>query len=333
MKVIVPVFENTVSASVTGIMDILNYSKSFHDQLYPDQKDRKTFEVELMSVGGSLEVNNNGFFFRCHSTLETTAGADIIIMPALIGDVPALINQHGRLIAWLKTQYDSGAFLCSTCNGAFFIGATGLLNGKEATTSWFSSEAFKMMFPLVNLSDEKIIVDAGRIITGGATLSFTNLCIYLIEKYHGRQLGNYCAKVFLVDKGKNSQQSFSIFMAQKNHEDEEIRKAQDFIEEKATDKISVAEVSGQVTMSERSFIRRFKAATGNTPSEYIQRVKVELAKRMLEEGRETVKEVSFTTGYEDLNYFRDIFKRHTGLTPMEYKRQFSFEFDEARDFS
>lgn len=327
MKVIVPVISSNVPTSVLGIMDILNYSKAFRDQLMPQNAHQKTFEVILASAEPSLSVNCNGYELICHTQLDQVEKADLIVVPAAVGNMATLVASYPNLINWIKKQHELGAAVCSTCTGAFFVAATGLLDGKEATTSWFASEYFKQMFPAVKLLDEKIIVDNGNIVTGGATLSFMNICIYLIEKYYGSVLGNYCAKMFLVDKGKSSQQSYSIFSVQKVHQDEDILKAQSFIEKNVTDKLSVSQVSEVVLLSERTFIRRFKAATGNLPSEYIQRVKVEHAKKLLEGGNENIKEISYSTGYEDINYFRDVFKKYTGLTPQQYKKMYSFSLD------
>ncbi len=327
MKVIVPVICANVPTSVLGIMDILNYSQAFSNQLSPQKKKKNTFEVILASAEKSKTINCNGYQLVCHTSLLPFEKADLVVVPAAVGNMAELVQKYPTLVQWILQQQKKGAAICSTCTGAFFVAATGLLDGKEATTSWFASDYFRMMFPKVKLLDEKIIVDNGKIVTGGATLSFMNLCIYLVEKYYGKELGNYCAKMFLVDKGKISQNSYSIFSVQKSHQDTEILKAQDFIEAHAQEKLTVGTISDEVLMSERTFIRRFKAATGNLPSEYIQRVKVEHAKKLLEEGQENIKEISYKSGYEDLNYFRDIFKRYTGLTPMEYKKMYSFSVD------
>jgi transcriptional regulator GlxA family with amidase domain len=322
MKVIIPVFKNCVSASVVGMMDILQLTENFYN--YLPIKKKQWFSVQLVSIEADKTVQNNGFVINCDVILADCAEADLVIVPAMVGDFASLIQTHSHFIDWLKVQYNKGMILSSTCSGAFFLAATGHLDGKEATTSWFASHYFRAMFPQVILMDEKIIVDNGKTITGGATLSFQNLCIYLIEKYYGTEIGNYAAKMFLVEKGKTSQLTYSIFNTQKDHSDIEIREIQSFIEQNATEKLVVSSLANQSAMAERTFIRRFKNATGNTPSEYIQRVKVELAKKMLENDKNSVKEICYQTGYEDQSYFRNVFKKYTGLTPIDYKKQFTF---------
>lgn len=323
MKVVIPVFKSCVSASVVGMMDMLKLTENFYNHL-PNRK-QQWFQIELVSIDKGKTVHNNGFEISCDTTLMNCSGAGLVIVPAIVGDLPALINEHKAFIEWMKVQYNKGTVLCSTCSGAFFLAATGHLDGKEATTSWFASDEFRTMFPRVKLMDEKILVDNGKTITGGATLSFQNLCIYLIEKYYGKEIGNYAAKMFLVEKGKHSQLTYSIFSAQKSHNDEGILETQNFIEKNAADKLAVSRLAQHSAMAERTFIRRFKNATGNTPSEYIQRVKVELAKKLLENDKTPVKEVCYETGYEDQSYFRNIFKKYTGLTPVDYKKQFTFQ--------
>lgn len=322
MKVIIPVFKGCVSASVVGMMDILQLTENFYYHLPIPKK--KWFSVSLMSIDGDKIVHNNGFDIACTTTLAASEAPDLVIVPAMVGNFPLFIEEHAPFIEWMKKQYHKGTVLCSTCTGAFLVAATGHLDGKEATTSWFASNDFRALFPKVTLTDEKIIVDNGTIITGGATMSFQNLCIYLIEKYYGAEIGNYAAKMFLVEKGKTSQLTYAIFNTQKEHGDVEILKTQHFIEQNAADKLVISSLANHSAMAERTFIRRFKSATGNTPSEYIQRVKVELAKKLLEKDKNSIQEICYETGYEDQSYFRNVFKKYTGLTPVDYKKQFTF---------
>ncbi|MCI5056706.1 helix-turn-helix domain-containing protein [Phaeodactylibacter sp.] len=198
------------------------------------------------------------------------------------------------------------------------------MDNREATVSWFAAEKFKQQYPKVAVKSENILVDNDNIIMAGASTSFLNLGIYLIEKYYGKRLANYTAKILLINKGNVSQQSYSIFIGQKKHGDEAILATQRFIECQIHEAITVKKVIDMSALSERTFIRRFKAATGISPLEYIQRTKVEFAKKKLESGESNISQISYATGYEDLNFFRKIFKRYTGLTPSQYQKQFSF---------
>ena len=284
---------------------------------------KRPVSVGMVAVGPSREVIVQESLITCQTVLNTCPSADLILIPPMVGRTETVLAKHTDLFAWLREQHKRGATLSSSCTGVFLLAATGLLDGREATTSWFSADGFRAMFPRVQLRADRLLVDSGTLITGGSTLAFATLCIYLVEKQYGKRIANQCANVFLVDKGKQSQQPYYRFVVPKTHQDTQIGKAQTYIETHASDKLTVQEVSAACALSERSFIRRFKAATGRTPSEYIQLVKVEQAKLMLEEGGQSVKEISFGIGYDDLTYFRSLFKRHTGLTPVDYRRQFA----------
>ncbi len=325
MNVLIPVFPESVPATYIGMMDMLNYAAVFNQRLNPDYKGAPPFVVSLVNLGADKRVVHGPIGIDTHYTLENCpTDTDLIIVPAAVGYMPVLVKQYPQLVGWLKSEAERGVTLSSTCTGTFFIAATGLLDGKEVTTSWFAADDFRVSYPNIALHDEKLIVDNGHNITSGATLSYMNLAIYLIEKYHSKELASFCAKFFLVDKGKDSQLPYSIFNSQKQHHDQDILKAQQMIEQDTQERINITELSSAVAMSERSFLRRFKQATGNTPSEYIQRVKVEQAKALLESQSLSVKEIGFQIGYDDLSHFRQTFKRYTGLTPTDYKARFSF---------
>ncbi len=226
-------------------------------------------------------------------------------------------------------QYDKGAHIASMCLGAFVLASTGLLDGKRATTHWMGSAYFKQLFPKIKVEDDKIIVDEGRICSSGGAFAFTSLMIYLTEKFCGRDMAMAASKVFMIQVHDSSQHSFSIFNLQRNHEDYDIGCVQDHIEKNYDELLTINGLAEKFNMSARTFIRKFTAITGNTPLEYIQRVRVEAAKRLLEKGKLTVEQVCMQVGYGDFGFFRNIFKRLTGLTPQEYKRKYVQMFNDT----
>jgi transcriptional regulator GlxA family with amidase domain len=236
------------------------------------------------------------------------------------------LKDEADMIKWIKKQHERGADIASMCLGAFLVASTGLLNGKKATTHWMGSDYFRQLFPKVKLEDDKVIIDEGRIYSSGAAFSFTSLIIYLIEKFCGRDMSLASAKVFMIQVHDSSQHSFSIFNLQRNHEDYNIGRVQDYIEKNYDQLPTIAGLAGKFNMSARTFIRKFTSITGNTPIEYIQRVRVEAAKRLLEKGKLTVEQVCMEAGYSDFGFFRNIFKRLTGLKPQEYKRKYGHMF-------
>ncbi|HRF16745.1 MAG TPA: helix-turn-helix domain-containing protein, partial [Chitinophagaceae bacterium] len=226
-------------------------------------------------------------------------------------------------IPWIIHQYNKGAEVASLCIGAFLFAATGLLDGKRCSTHWSRSNEFRKMFPRTELVDSCIITEEQGLYTSGGANSYWNLLVYLVEKYTDRATAILAARYFAVEIDRDSQAAFMLFNGQRTHEDEEIKKAQDFIEEHYNDKLSVDQLAGHFAIGRRSFERRFKKATSNTVVEYIQRVKMEAAKRSFETSRKNISEVMLDVGYTDTKAFRTIFRKITGLTPVEYRNKYN----------
>jgi transcriptional regulator GlxA family with amidase domain len=227
---------------------------------------------------------------------------------------------------WLKWQYAEGAEVASICLGAFLLASTGLLDGKTATTHWLGAKSFRKMFPKVTLLDDKIIVDHNRIYSSGGAFSFTSLMMYLIGKFFDHQAAMLASKVFMIHIHDTRQTSYSIFHHQKDHGDSEIAAVQDYIERKYKSSISNEQLAKLVNISDRTLVRRFKKATGNTPYEYVQRIRIEAAKKLLENRDTGIEQIALEIGYEDFSAFRKVFKRLTGVTPLEYKRKYGKTF-------
>jgi transcriptional regulator GlxA family with amidase domain len=250
---------------------------------------------------------------------------DLIIIPAFNGDIPSCLKQNSDYIPWIIQQYKQGAEVASLCTGAFLLASTGLLKGKKCSTHWMAADAFKRAFPDVKLQAEKVITDEMGIYSSGGAYSFLNLMIYLVEKFCGRELAVYCAKLMEIEIERKSQSPFAIFTGQKEHEDEPIKKAQLYMENNVAAKIYVDQLSEMFAISKRNFERRFKKATTNTPVEYLQRVKIEAAKKSLESTRENINEVMYNVGYSDSKAFRNMFKKITGLSPLNYRNKYNRE--------
>lgn len=283
------------------------------------------FKVQL--VGLSKETTLTGGLFTANTdvVLGDVKKTDLIIIPALDGDIKEAVEKNRDFIPWIIQQYKSGAEVASLCLGAFLLASTGLLKGRKCATHWMATNDFRKMFPDVNLVTEKIITDEQGIYSSGGAFSYLNLILYLIEKYAGRDIAVLSAKVFAIEIERENQLSFVIFQGQKNHEDEQIKKAQDFIEKNYQEKISVEDLASRSFVGRRNFERRFKKATSNTVMEYIQRVKIEAAKMSLESSRENVNEVMYKVGYSDTKAFRSTFKKITGISPLEYRNKYNKE--------
>ncbi len=317
-QVIIVVPEGNVNlSSISGSFEILNRANGY----WKKKGNAGKMDVKIAGFIDTLELGN-GFFAIHPVQLETIGPVDLVIIPSLTYDYAHVLKNNIALIEWIAAQYKAGAEIASICTGAFLLAATGLIDGKSCSTHWNAANDFKRLFPDIDLQIDKLIAVEDGIYSNGGAYSFLNLMLFLVEKYFDRDTAIFCSKVFQIDIDRNTQSPFFIFHAQKNHGDEMILLAQKYIEENMTEKISFEDLAFQMATSRRNFDRRFIKATGNTPVEYLQRMKIEAAKRLLELGRKNITEVMYEVGYADDKAFREIFKRLTGLSPVEYKQKY-----------
>lgn len=283
------------------------------------------FKVQLVGISKNSSIDNGLFSIHPHITIDEVNKTNLIIIPAINWNFSHSLPANQAFLPWIIKQREKGAEVASICIGGFLLASTGLLNGKSCSTHWMGANQFRKMFPEVNLMVDKIITDENGIYTNGGALSYINLILYLIEKYTGREIAIHCAKMLEVDIDRNSQSPFTMFSGLKDHQDKEIKEAQSFIENNIDKKISFEKLATQLALGRRNFDRRFIKATSHTPVDYLQRVKIEAAKKALETSRSTINEVMYTTGYSDMKAFRDVFKKITGLSPLEYRNKYNRE--------
>jgi len=290
-----------------------------------NQGKKPFFKIQLVGLSSETPLYDGLFIVRPEILLKDAPKTDLIIIPAIQGDIPTSLKMNYPYIPWIIDQYKQGAEVASLCTGAFLLASTGLLKGRKVSTHWIAADAFRLAFPDVKLQPEKIITDELGMYSSGGAYSFLNLMIYLVEKFCGREMAVYCSKLLEIEIERKSQSPFAIFVGQKTHEDESIKKAQLFIENNVGGKVSVDQLSDMFSISRRNFERRFKKATSNTPVEYLQRVKIEAAKKSLESSRENINEVMYSVGYSDSKAFRTMFKKITGLSPVSYRNKYNRE--------
>jgi transcriptional regulator GlxA family with amidase domain len=281
------------------------------------------FNVQLVGLKKEVKLMNDLVTVHPDKTIDEVKKTDLIFIPAISGDIQTALDKNKQFIPWIIAQHDKGAEVASLCIGAFLLASTGLLNGKKCSTHWLSANDFREMFPEVDLVDGSIISEENGIYSSGGANSYWTLLLYLLEKYTSRETAILASKFFAVDIDRDSQSKFMMFKGQRNHTDEAIKMAQDYIESNIEEKITIDELAEEVSVGRRSFERRFKKATNNSVLEYIQRVKIEAAKRSLETSKKNVTEVMYDVGYTDTKAFRDLFKKITGLTPIEYRNKYN----------
>ena len=283
------------------------------------------FSLHLVGITGEPQKYNRAFAVFPDATIKDTKKTDLVIIPAVNGDKQEVLELNQPFIPWMISQYKQGAELASLCVGTFLLAGTGLLHGRSCTTHWQSVNDFRKMFPTVKLIDNKIITDEHGIYTSGGANLFWNLLLYLVEKYTNRELAILASKYLIIEIERKSQSPFILFSGQKEHEDDEIRNAQEFIESHFEEKLTVDQLSARFAIGRRSLERRFKKATSNTLVEYMQRVKIEAAKKSFETSRKNINEVMQDVGYADTKAFRVVFKKFTGMSPIDYRNKYNKE--------
>jgi transcriptional regulator GlxA family with amidase domain len=321
ITILVPEGEGNNLSSIVGAYKIFSRANEYWKQ----NGRGSLFTIQLAGISKKIEFYDGLFAVKPHTVISAIGKTNLIIIPSLNHNYQKSVKQNKSLINWIEKKYKEGAEIASICTGAFILASSGLLNGKSCSTHWSATENFRAMFPEVNLETDKLITDEKGIYTNGGAYSFLNLIIYLVEKYYDRRTAIFCSKIFQIEMDRNSQSEFTIFTGQKLHGDEVVKKAQEFIESKPREKISIEELSSKFSVGRRNFDRRFIKATGNTPVQYLQRVKIEAAKKAFETNRKTVNEVMYEVGYSDVKAFREVFRKITGMSPLEYRNKYNKE--------
>jgi len=320
LTILVPDGENNLS-SIVGAYKIFTRANAY----WKETGKRELFKIELAGISKKVEFYDGLFTVKPHTHVSAITKTNLIIIPSLNHNYQKAVKGNKLLIDWIEQQYKCGAEIASICTGAFLLASAGLLEGKTCSTHWSVAENFRAMFPNVNLQTDKLITDEYGIYTNGGAYSFLNLVIYLVEKYYDRQTAIFCSKVFQIELDRHSQSPFIIFKGQKSHGDDIVQQAQVYIEKHVDERISFEDLSSKFAVGRRNFDRRFIKATGNTPLEYSQRVKIESAKKAFETSRKTINEVMYEVGYSDVKAFREVFRKITGMSPLEYRSKYNKE--------
>ena len=318
ISILVPIGHTSLT-NIEGTQQIFSEVNSFSMSMGEPQP----FEIQLVGITSETSQRNGSFTIKPDVLIHEVKKTDLIIIPAMFGEWDKAVEDNAPFIPWIVNQYRAGAEVASFCIASFFLAATGLLKGRQCATHWRFAHEFRNMYPDSKLVDDKILTEDGGIYTSGGAYSYLNLVVYLVEKYAGREMAIKISKAFMIDIDRKSQSPFIIFNGQKDHDDEPVRKAQEFIEKNFQEKISVDQLASMLALGRRNLERRFKKATANSIVEYMQRVKIEAAKMSFESSRENVSEVMYKVGYTDTKAFRTTFKKITGLSPVQYRNKYN----------
>jgi transcriptional regulator GlxA family with amidase domain len=319
-KITILAMYNTMASTVIGPLDIF-YQAGVLWNYFSGKKLTPYFEVKLVTTSGEPFKCLSGARIMPDGSIHDVQDTDLIVVSSIL-DIDKTLSVQGEVINWLKDRYRRGSHIATICTGAFVLAETGLLNGKTATTHWGFADQFKKRYPRIELKPERLITDEGDLFCSGGYNAGIDLSLYLVEKYCGHEVALQSSKSVIADIGRSTQAPYAIFQFQKDHRDNQILMVQEWIENNFAQAFNYDKLARNHGMSRRTFERRFKTATGDTPLIYQQRLRVEAAKHLLEDGNRSFDEITYQVGYEDSSTFRKVFLKQTGLRPTEYQQKF-----------
>jgi transcriptional regulator GlxA family with amidase domain len=311
-----------LSSAVIGPLEVFSNTGVTWNMLRGETA-RPAFQVTTASLDGKPVRFEGGISVQPDKAVSQIRKTDLIFVPTIGLDVDMVCTRNRRMIEFIKRQADKGAMIAGVCSGVAMLAEAGLLDGKQATTHWAIADEFRERYPRVDWKPELFITESGRIFCGGGVYAALDLCLHLVERLAGYEVAKQCGRALLIDAPRTWQASFSVPLLRQKHHDEKIRQAQEYLQEYFSAQFTVDELAQRMGMSPRNFTRRFKQATGETPLTYLHKLRINCAKQLLETDFKSVQEICYEVGYEDIPFFRSVFKRYAGLSPREYKQRFA----------
>lgn len=315
-------FDYAFATTIVGVIDLLSTAGTAWNYFQGKSLSPK-FQLQIATRDGQPIRCLNNLVLQADCSFAQMGQPDILLVPSIGGDVEKTVARNPELMAVLQRFHAQGTQIVSNCTGAFFLAEAGLLDGRKATTHWAHAERFRRRYPRVNLVPEQLITTDGPIFCSGGGAAWFDMGLYLIEMYIDHETAVETAKAMVIDIGRDSQLSYFTLNQNKYHNDEAIRSIQEWIDQHYAEDFSLAWLAEAKAMSPRTLIRRFKSATGESPLAYLQTVRIEMAKRLLESSKQTIAEITQNIGYEDVSSFSKMFKRKVGLSPREYRGRFA----------
>lgn len=320
-KVTILGFEQAYASAITGALDLFSLA-GVTWQIMQGLKPQQMFDVQLASIGGKPINCINQLQLNSQIAIEDVTSTDLLMIPTIGGQVEHVLANSRALLPHIIHHYQAGADIASNCSGAFLLAEAGILDGKEATTHWGYADLFKQRYPAVLLTPDKLITHQDDIYCSGGGMAWFDLVLLLIERYCGHDLATKTAKAYVIDIARGSQSAYAQVSSKKYHNDHDILKIQNWLEAEYDRPIKLDHLATQFNLTPRTFNRRFKKATGQTPLQYLQSVRIEAAKKQLESRTDSLEKLINQVGYEDLSSFTRLFKNRTGLSPSQYRNKF-----------
>ncbi len=326
VEVAIVAIPETAGSALYGMVDVLLAAGNIWQTLAGSGEPHALFEVRIVSPEAASFTCGNGIPVRPDAAVADDPHADVVILPELwLGPDEHLHGRHAELVEWVRRKHREGAAIFSACSGAILLAETGLLDGCDATSHWGYRDLFAREYPRVRFRPEPNLAFAdpeGRVVTAGGTTSWHDLALHIIARYGGPAEAMRIAKVYLLKWHDEGQLPYQALVRRHPHADAVVQATEDWLGEHFLEKDALAIAVERSGIPERSLKRRFKAASGSTLIDRIQHLRIEEAKRLLEEGQHSVDDISYAAGYEDPSFFRRLFKRTTGMSPSQYRRMF-----------
>lgn len=328
MNVALLMADQCSSTSVAAALEFFETANVLHHYAQDKQARQQAgstplFHLHTASMDGQPVACTGGLRLTPDWDIADLPPCELIVVPGFMFNILGVLPRLSTMIDWLRQQHQQGRYIASLCTGAFVTAQAGLLDGRSATTHWAFSEQFARRFPKIRLHTERTVTDDGQLLCSGGSTSCSDLLLHLIRKFASPQLAAECAKKLLVDVTARSQMPYSSTTFKKNHSDAEVLRLQIWLEKHLSSPVQLEQLAEQFGLSPRNLIRRFKDATGQTPMQYLQELRIEKAKLLLETSEDAFEQITLQVGYEDGNSFRRLFKQRVGLAPSAYRKRFA----------
>jgi transcriptional regulator GlxA family with amidase domain len=321
IEVTVLFLDETFSSTAIGPMEVFKHAGALWNYLTGAKADPR-FHVTTASADGRAVRCDGPIYIQPDTAITNIRKTELIFIPTTGVSVDNVVERNAAVVPWLRRWHKRGVPIASVCSGVGLVAATGLLDGKRATTHWGLAERFREKYPRVKWMPELMVTEDRDFYCGGGVHAALDLSLYLVEKFCGHDIALQTAKALLIETPRAWQAGFAVVPLKTEHSDDSISSAQQWLHENFHRTFPLEAPAHRVGMSLRNFVRRFKQATGDSPLIYLQKLRVAAAKRLLESDHRTMQEISDAVGYQDVAYFRQLFQRHTGASPSAYRKRF-----------
>ena len=322
LNVVVVGFDTALASAITGVLDLFALAGVSWNRVQGEEVGRH-FNVRLASPDGAPIRCINGMQILAQLSYAEIEDIDMLIVPTIGGPIDEVLAHNSELLDLLRHANREGWTIAGNCTGNFLLAEAGILNGRIATTHWGFKQQFAERYPEVNLTAEQLITRDEHIYCAGGGLAWFDLGLHMIERYVGYEVALQTAKAFVIDYRRDSQLSYSLMRLAKPHKDELVKQVQTWLQQHYAQTFTLDELAQRFSVSKRTLIRRFNAALDSPPNAYLQSLRIEAAQKLLEDTELTVDVVMAEVGYDDASSFRRLFRKHSGLTPTDYRRRFS----------